>query len=366
MSYIDCSDDNESEYEVEKIIKHRLRKKKSKKNDPYYNDKFEYLIKWVGYSKPSWEPESCLDNCQDLLNEYKKLAFSSNNKMNRVNTYNIYEANSEIINDINKDSLFSPEKESNKENTSKSCIKAPSKKKLLSIRFPKKDSITQENKNKLNKKGMSPKTKIENENDKGFSGNNESIEKNKNDEFRKDNIKNTSKNVSDNSSNKMPINNNTFNKFSLSTDDGCPCFYDIIKGNKTLNSHNISNTEDIEDKNYSSKKRKRSDSLSCSSYSIVIEDNKKEDSYIKKMLLENNSNGNMEEKKTIKFIEINQIKVPSNMDENLSILCKFNINGKIVDINGTRHLNLFPKEEIFKYYEQIIKHYHRGKSFIFQ
>lgn len=52
-------EEKEGEWEVEKIIKQRKKHKKK-----------EYLIKWVGYSKPTWEPESNLVNCQELLKDF--------------------------------------------------------------------------------------------------------------------------------------------------------------------------------------------------------------------------------------------------------------------------------------------------------
>ena len=30
----------------------------------------EYYIKWVGYTDPTWEHESCLKSCQDLLKTF--------------------------------------------------------------------------------------------------------------------------------------------------------------------------------------------------------------------------------------------------------------------------------------------------------
>ena len=87
MSDSDSSLNNSSEYEVEAIEKDRRRKdhydEKTKKWI-YIN---EYLIKWVGYKRRSWEPEENLNNCIELLNKYKK---------------NKYKNNNNIINDDNK------------------------------------------------------------------------------------------------------------------------------------------------------------------------------------------------------------------------------------------------------------------------
>ena len=37
----------------------------------------EYCVKWVGYDEPTWEPESSVEHCVELLDEYKILAMMS-------------------------------------------------------------------------------------------------------------------------------------------------------------------------------------------------------------------------------------------------------------------------------------------------
>ena len=47
--------DGEEEYEVEKILKRRIR-----------DGKTEYQVKWRDYKRPTWEPEDALENTQAL------------------------------------------------------------------------------------------------------------------------------------------------------------------------------------------------------------------------------------------------------------------------------------------------------------
>ena len=77
----------EEEWEVEKILKERSKRVKDKKTGRYVATK-EYLVKWLGFDKPTWEPEENLENCQDILKDFllsqimKKL--KSENKKNKI------------------------------------------------------------------------------------------------------------------------------------------------------------------------------------------------------------------------------------------------------------------------------------------
>ena len=55
------------EYEVARISQHRPAKDSSIGG-------LDYRVHWTGYSRPTWEHESSLDGCQEVLNEYRKEA----------------------------------------------------------------------------------------------------------------------------------------------------------------------------------------------------------------------------------------------------------------------------------------------------
>jgi hypothetical protein len=63
--------EEENEYEVEKILKHRINPHATVHDEP---DGREFLIKWKGYpaSENTWEPEANLVNCHRKLVEYWK------------------------------------------------------------------------------------------------------------------------------------------------------------------------------------------------------------------------------------------------------------------------------------------------------
>lgn len=80
-------DDPNKEWEVEKILKERSKLKKNKKTGKMQSIK-EYLIKWVGYKSPTWEPEENLENCQELLKDFligKLLQKYQNENKNKKN-----------------------------------------------------------------------------------------------------------------------------------------------------------------------------------------------------------------------------------------------------------------------------------------
>ena len=95
MEQSENSDSSNNEYEVEAIEKDRQKRQ----YDPHKRKWVfvtEYLIKWVGYKRRSWEPEENLDNCGQLLNNYKKNKSKINNHNTDAN--NIYNKNNNIKN----------------------------------------------------------------------------------------------------------------------------------------------------------------------------------------------------------------------------------------------------------------------------
>ena len=97
-------DYNKHEWEVENIEAHRIKTVKNPKNSSYELRK-EYLLKWKGFTLPTWEPEENLQNCKDLLKDYLKKINGSENIDN-----NDYEFNK----DDNKINLKEEEEEEEK------------------------------------------------------------------------------------------------------------------------------------------------------------------------------------------------------------------------------------------------------------
>jgi hypothetical protein len=64
--------DGEEEWEVEKILKKRIRQTGSRKAQR----RVEYLVLWRGYPEweATWEPEAHLENASKAIEEYEKRA----------------------------------------------------------------------------------------------------------------------------------------------------------------------------------------------------------------------------------------------------------------------------------------------------
>ena len=67
------SSENDSEYEVEKILSKSNGAKVSFSSvNDLTTQGIYYKVKWVGYSRPTWEPAKNLGNCKKILEDFKK------------------------------------------------------------------------------------------------------------------------------------------------------------------------------------------------------------------------------------------------------------------------------------------------------
>lgn len=77
----------EDEYEVEDILDSRIVPVYDYKKKKYKKIK-EYEIKWVGYDQTTWEPESNLEHCQQILSDFKKRVEKKKRNNKRVKKVN--------------------------------------------------------------------------------------------------------------------------------------------------------------------------------------------------------------------------------------------------------------------------------------
>jgi hypothetical protein len=93
----ESSDNPNKEWEVEKILKDRTKRRKNRTTGKMEPIK-EYLIKWVGFKTPTWEPEENLENSQELLKDFLlnqiikkcKKVKTKKKAINTINTSKIY------------------------------------------------------------------------------------------------------------------------------------------------------------------------------------------------------------------------------------------------------------------------------------
>lgn len=63
-SAIDAKHDGNGEFEVERIVEEKTSGGKHKQ--------LKYLVKWLGYDKPTWEPAEALVGCSEILAEWQQ------------------------------------------------------------------------------------------------------------------------------------------------------------------------------------------------------------------------------------------------------------------------------------------------------
>lgn len=313
------------EYEVEDIMGDRINRKIDEKtgNQIYIR---EFLIKWVGYKRRSWEPIENLEGCKAILRNYinkKKNHFMDKCEKNsktpyKINSNSIYRYKNNFINNNITNNRRSPYLS---EDDDKSCIlksfksclnkRSKSKKKLNTRKLYKQ-------KNKKKEKVINEDFDIDIENDEKYSP------------FSK-------------------INTNNIRNEPESESTVCMNVEEKLKNDKYLKNSNLD------------KKRKRSGS--SSDFSISIED--------PFMKAENGSQSN-----TSDFSNFNnsyntnsnkcfgiKISIPSKENDPINISCKIENNNKKLKVEGTsKNINVLSKDEIIECYEKILRSYLGGKD----
>ena len=351
MSSSDSSSICDGEYEVEEIVNDRKKKYYDTKKKTY---KFitEYLIKWVGYKRRSWEPEENLDNCSEMLSKYK------------INKRNL------MRNNNSKTPLKSFKSNIEKINKNKKNIKSPLKLKnspylpYLSDKDDKNDDKNDDNDEEYNqedynedKSDISLKSNIKNKTKK-------KVKKNK---HKNKLIKNKEKKI-----NKAKYNDLDFDIDIIDDGKESPIFNKINKhefySESTFEPYNNIlenfNENSIYQQNLE-KKRKRSESIS--DYSISIDDpfmnmktenTSQNNSNINHIDINNSDNNNDNNN----FLGISQVSIPKNENEHISLLCKLKNNNKNLFFKGTSSNLNIPKNEIINCYEKILINYLGGQT----
>lgn len=327
MSEEESSSNSNGEYEVEAILGDRT-KKIYDKNKKRFKSIQEFLIKWVGYKKKTWEPTQNLENCKEILNDYiqtkkknspnspNKMAYSKKNKITKLNSIE----NSLLSYKSKENNKYAPKLDNNENNKNNTIIN---------------NNISEKDKPKI----IFTTSKINKEKSKKLN------KKNEKDNINYDNI---DFDIDIIDGNESPLSNksNLINKNDFNSEST----FDPI--NNIENNSQYSTKEKI-----LQKKRKRNNIITDeSNYSISIDD--------PNMKFEN-LNKNNSKNDNSSFMGISQIAIPKNQNEKFSYVYKMNKNNNILLVSGkSSNLNI-PTQEILKCYEKILIDNLGGKTIHF-
>ena len=310
------------EFEVEKIIKERQIYKQNKINKKIEPSK-EYLVKWVGYKNPTWEPTENLENCQILLNEFLMRKKKNQLKKAKINKKNDINANYCNANETKVFKLILDEEENDKNMNENNTI-ISQKNNLEDLENKKEDKIIEES-DELNVSSIIEQLK---QKDKEIK------------------IINDEKNiVQDNF-----LNNNIFSESSINLSIDNYNGFDFLEGSK-----DIISIDPFE--NYLS-----FGGETCSkSEDKKLNDNEKNEFLKKKR---NNEDEDINESK-INIIEIMGLKVPNEDNGKYLLKVKYKSlkDNKIYIKEIESKSKVIPKNFLIKYYEHIFFERYRGQKF---
>lgn len=338
-------DYSEQEWEVEKILKERPKRRKNPKTGRMEITK-EYLVKWIGYKKPSWEPEENLEHSKELLKD-----FLISQLMKTVKKKNCTSPKKEV-NNRKTDKITSVQKESKKRKRSQKSPKSPKSDDPSSF------SNCLTNNTLPNKKHKSIKKKekkvstltVWEENEENNYFDIEIVDDKKEEETKKDNKDNISIVQQKKSKNESLI---------------------IKKENNP-----ITDEKKIEKKNWIIKAKNNDEGKMSETIYIDAVDsdengdyyyiernemffgNGKKDKSTTKFLQMKRSNDNHENDlndKNVKIICINSLNIPERYDDRITLNVKYVKNNKIYteEFDSKK----IPYTYLFKYYEIIMKEY---------
>ena len=372
------NDDPDKEWEVEKILKERVKSRKNQ-NTGKMELKKEYLVKWVGFEDTSWEPEENLEHSQELLKDFlikqimKKVKGDNNflSKTTKKMPKNAQKASNKIAKSARK-RKFGEIKNIDEPSTLSNS--------QTNDAFPK-----DKKKNNIIKNNEEGLTVCEvKEEDENLQYDIEILDEKKNDNnninHNNDYNENENKNP-ENSNFSFNKNSKEFEKSPEEYNENTSNFQNEIKEND-----NIQNNVNIIDINLSEENINANNLNDIPKFSqtIYIDDNEEGEDFkeeevnnkivekiietpkTEKFLGRKRFNLNSpieigtehnEDKNKIKVISINGIKVPENFEEGIKLNIKYKLNNKIYIDEFDTHSDKIPTSIIFKYYEMFICEY---------
>ena len=409
-------DDTDKEWEVEKILNERPRRHKNPKTGKMEYIK-EYLIKWVGFKSPTWEPEINLLNSQDLLKEFllKQVMKKLNKEKPKTKTPHTFEIYENKTKSPNKDKRKNTESQtgedistfsySNSNNIISNRItinnNPDNNEKMLTIseeeKIEKKKEKEDEKKKKKEKDVKKKKEKIKNidkkedinmdmyydieiidekKNSENKKQRNESIniinnvvdipskELNKGQSNKKkdisDKLKYIDKHNEINISNKKKLNDNKKSKINYNVINEEENNNDLTKFSQT-----IYIDEEIEEEEKSDKSKSRNSRSISSNRKKIYEKKNEVINYLEKKRAHTKKDIYSEEKdeNDIKVIGIYSMKVPNEYEKGIIVNIKYKKNNKIFIEEFNTQSEEIPSDYLVKYYEMFICEFFKGQIY---
>ena len=410
----------EQEWEVEAIINER----KINVHGEKHFKKVEYLVKWVGYEEPTWEPIENLENCRELLEEYLKKKKNNaiknrkvlindirtgeilNEELNNIhnNDNNKLENNIETNNNNNKNNNNpQPNGENNNfsDNNKEQIIPTNKKNKKNKKKEKEKDNKSSIKKNKrgrkrkLTEKIINDEPEEKTEKNNNLNNNNDNILDNMNINMNL----NTNNNI-ENINNSNPSNNSFMKASTMLTNS-----FESEKNNNSNFSNNFQNLnsalpgldfpelyKESEENDYnfdSLSNIVQYDSLSCISNYEIHNNNiiknlvEKNDINLEIKGIKNNNDDNNDtflNKKRylnrndllndetydnwINILSINNARIPLNNKEKIMLNITYQFkNSESTYTDNVESINKnIPPLYLARYYEHVLKHKHRGEK----
>ena len=325
------------EWEVEKILEERKKRKKIEKTGKYKYIK-EYLIKWVGYEYPSWEPEENLENCQESLKDFKL-----NKNKKKKGKKEKGKEKKKIIS--KKSKLFQLER-------TESFILNNSKKRKLS------KNKNNENENKLIIPNIYTNNELSNKEENNF------------DSLNFLNIKEEDNTYYDFTTINNKVNEES-TKYNNNNDINC---YEKIKLNNDIYLKDPNNCllEYYEKAQFNQNETIENNDLKTDYNQILDEDvNMNTNKYFNELFKNNSLNNNLvdpfdfekENNNELKILEIYNMKVPNDSEKGIILNIKYKKNNKIFIEEFNTKYEEVPTDCLIKYYEMFIHENFKGKNY---
>lgn len=345
---ISDEEDSEKEWEVEKILDERIKRQKKSRKGKVENVR-EYLVKWVGYKRPTWEPEENLENSKEILGDF--LLKQVMEKMDKRND----------------------KPKSNKSIIKSERVKSPNKKiKKFTDSLVEEEVSTFTFSNSQNYIGITNKNRKRDDNNNNISVIEEVEDERKYEKkyeissYPQETLLKGKKSISQNKRSAKSIKSSRDSKI-IENNNLKNSRKNVKINNKEENSNELVNFSESKnvDGNYEEGKE-RDNHENYESLINTTEKKKEVINYLEKKRLRLNQDYiecDEAENKRFKVIGIYSMKVPKEKEKGIIVNIKYKRNNQIYIQEFNTRLNEIPYEYLVKYYEMFICEIFKGRQY---